>query len=261
MCPPRPIHHSAGAKKQDNCQRCFCVVWDKPGGLFCLIGSRPNRARRGPGKLSHFPVRKPPAPPFRALLWESSGRARAGTLSRFALGKSCARLSRFALGKSAGGASPLCSGKGPGGAHFPALLWRSPVAGFRTLLWESRRAALRRFALAKSQQCGRLSHFALAKSDGRGRLSRFALKKSAGPCFPALLWRSRRARGLSHFALAKRPPGHTFPLCSGEVARRALSRFALKKCVFCDKAARRFRYPGGLCISAATRRRPRPTLA
>lgn len=224
--------------------------------------------------------RKPPKPGpagARKTFPLSSAKAPRAPLSRFALGKFRARpgghtfplcsgkvlCPAFALcsGKVARGASPLCSGKGPGGAHFPALLWRSPVAGFSTLLWESRRAALLHFALAKSQQCGRLSRFALAKSDGRGRLSRFALKKSAGPCFPALLWRSRRARGLSHFALAKRPSGHTFPLCSGEVARRALSRFALKKCVFCDKAARPFRYPGGMWFSGATRRRPRPTFA
>ena len=226
-----------------------------------LYRKPPKPGPAGARKTFTLSSAKAPADPFRALLCESRRAGAGATLLRFALRNRCAGLSRFALGKSPAGASLLCSAKGPGGPHFPALLWRSPVAGFRALLWESRRATLLRFALAKSQRCGRLSCFALAKSDGRGRLSRFALKKSACPRFPALLWRSRRARGLSRFALAKRPAGHTFPLCSGEVARRALSRFALKKCVFCDKAARSFRYPGGLCISAATRRRPRPPLA
>ena len=163
LCPPRPIHHSAGAKKQDNCQRRFCVVWDKPGGPFCFIGSRPNRARRGPGKLSHFPVRKRPPPPFALCFAKAAGRARGPHFSallcesgvpgfRALLWESRPRaLLRFALRKGpAGHTFPLCSGKvlwrafalcsgKVAGRRFSALLWRSPsgVVGFRALLWRS----------------------------------------------------------------------------------------------------------------------------
>ena len=60
-------------------------------------------------------------------------------------------------------------------------------------------------------------------------LSDFALVKSGRAHFPALLWESHRA---AHFRtlLWKSPPGHrTFGLCSGEVRRAALLRFAVKK--------------------------------
>ena len=153
---------------------------------------------------------------FRALLWESrrarafalcSGEARWATLSRFALAKSTGRQ------------------------DFRTLLWRSPVARwtFGLCSGEVRRA-------------GGLSDFALKKSGGTVDF-RTLLWRSPSPAvgFCALLWESQR--GQSSFALCsgEAPPGHTFPLCSGEVARRALSRFALGKCVVCDKGLRRFR--------------------
>ncbi len=153
---------------------------------------------------------------FRALLWESrrarafalcSGEARRATLSRFALAKSTGRQ------------------------DFRTLLWRSPLCGWTF-----------RLCSGKVRRAGGLSDFALAKSVGAVDF-RTLLWRSPSPAvgFCALLWESQRARSSFALCSGEAPPGHTFPLCSGEVTRRALSRFALGKCVVCDKGLRRFR--------------------
>jgi len=135
--------------------------------------------------------------------------------------------------------------RGPGfcGNCFPRSRPRRSPPGALLLKGSRRPAAARRRGVCPAEAAR-----GPPPGAARGPPPGAARRRPAAGGVPAGPFRGRRpARGLCPPGPAARGrrPGHTFPLCSGEVARRTLSRFALKKCVFCDKAARRFRYGRG----------------